>query len=1387
MAGLLVLSTPATPLGRAGVAAQRRAGTVGRPGRQASYDAGMRVDPPAMRIADLIEIDPLPPMVQLGEAAALRARLHREGGRPDGPALRALRAWVGSYILDGGGNQAALTSILRTLCRRDAAGAAYLVRGMPGSGKTHLLGLLALLAEAGLRPELQPAWEALLEANPGAAPLRGLRLPRLLVVPVDLAAYRGQREELEDAVFACTEQELKQSWHGVDVPLSDRSYALEVVDRHVAPRYAEELNALVAQRQGEASSWPALRASDPDAALALARQVMREAEYPLDFRRSRVERLARLLDITREQQLDGVLWLIDDLSPFLASSDAKGLATDCQFLHFLGQRTKIAPVWAVGMLDAALHEMPELEAHLLAQIRGAFDTEHVLSTEHMRTVCALRVVRKRDPAAFEVETTGLAAAYRRRYAETEVTAGELALSYPLHPLAARCLHGTGERTLGDLRALPSFLAATLGSAAPGGAASAAADALLGPDRVYDVLAPQIAALPRMSAYVHDVVDYFDREAARVATEEQGLVRRLARALVALRLANIPATVRSLADALFPVCEAPELPVERVAACLEAMRLRGDFVDTRTGEQGDDAVYVIAARPNVTEAARRRVGAAKAIVDYGQATFEGALQVCTDPSFPLASLLPETATLDVVAHNTVRALIVEVTHLERLALSTLQDQRALLGDIGTVEDLALYVATPHDPAAQRQRWTQLLQQLGEGRWSGALLAWVPRALTDAEADVLRTLAACEELLGEDAGGDAEGTAMREHLVEEAEGLRAQVRVTLHAAYYQGEVRGARGVLLGAVALEPLRGDWSATMGAIADRALQFVFPELEALAPRRRITDPAEVDLLVEEFVRKGQIKPDADPALLSLVEQVCEPLGIAARDDGQHRVRTGNVPVVSAVMGVIRQRDPGPETAIGRPITCADLAMRMAKSDFGLPGELFELVLAAMLKRGHLVAVDEAGRPIPFARVATPLRENLEHVARAPLVSWEEWQGLGRISRAVLDVGVVSPSHPAQEQLWQDLVLARRGYEREAAELRRQIAVVASRLGHTADAWERPLATLEQLDAFFAGVDDSLPAAAGLSNLLLRSASFLDTTSGPMRLRTLLNQARQLIEFFDEDAEAVLRVHDYINDPRLGLEGHPELERLRERVRLLLADSRQMIGSQLPLVRTAQSFLAAYSRAYLAWHAGAYRPTLFEPYQSIRESLEYQALQRLARVNVELGSTEQQALDLVGRELSKRCPGTELPAALEQQPVCPQCGVLLSEHVELAPPQEVREHIAAAIAERLRRITGPDLEGAVRRYLAGSRPPKAVAERLTRALATGAQLNPREVLNVWAEDVVTHVNRALGGKALRARELDALRRALADRTLTKQEVRGIFEQWLAAGEAPGDDDLIIVE
>jgi hypothetical protein len=152
------------------------------------------------------------------------------------------------------------------------------------------------------------------------------------------------------------------------------------------PRYREELNDHVRKHVAPFSSWEQLRVRRPGEAIQVAQTVARQVGYPLDFRQSRTERLSRLLQILPQAGAAGVIWLLDDLSGFLAAAGSKASHDDYAFLEFLGQRTRLEPLSGVGVLAEGLEEIGEVEPYLLGGLRTVYATRMGLSSEPVRKV-----------------------------------------------------------------------------------------------------------------------------------------------------------------------------------------------------------------------------------------------------------------------------------------------------------------------------------------------------------------------------------------------------------------------------------------------------------------------------------------------------------------------------------------------------------------------------------------------------------------------------------------------------------------------------------------------------------------------------------------------------------------------------------------------------------------------------------------------------------------------------------------------------------------------------------------------------------------------------------------------------------------------------------------
>ena len=143
-----------------------------------------------MTLAEIVTIEAAAGSFELTEAAALRRQTL---GAADDEATAELGHILAGYAPDDEEASAALSAVLDSLAAGEGKGGAVLVTGPPGSGKSHLLGTLLLLAGS-------DAARKLLARARGeyVAPLKVLHdSAPLLVVPVPLNEHRGRDELLE--------------------------------------------------------------------------------------------------------------------------------------------------------------------------------------------------------------------------------------------------------------------------------------------------------------------------------------------------------------------------------------------------------------------------------------------------------------------------------------------------------------------------------------------------------------------------------------------------------------------------------------------------------------------------------------------------------------------------------------------------------------------------------------------------------------------------------------------------------------------------------------------------------------------------------------------------------------------------------------------------------------------------------------------------------------------------------------------------------------------------------------------------------------------------------------------------------------------------------------
>lgn len=1308
--------------------------------------------------------------------------LDREGESLSLLSGAAVEEILGGYVTAADPAADPLYRFLRSVAGNGGRGGGFLVRGPHRAGKTHLLAVAALLLEY---PRLRPVFIA---SHPGYAGLLGSLGPLdpIIVVPVPLEEHRAHDEHLEDIVFDRTETELHRPRYSLSLPLSEHSYALDLIERHVVPRYGAELDAYVAQLPGTQRSWRDLVERNPAAAVGAARGFAQEIGYPLDFRQSRVERLARLLDIVNTRHYKAIVWLVDDLGPFLAASGQKAVRNDAAFLEFLGQRSKIAPLYILGTMTMALDQTAAIEPYMLANIQDAFESLSLGSGE-LRRVNRQRAVAVNDPAQFETAMQAICAVYDRAHGQRSFTLEELANSYPLHPLALSCLEAIYARYLSEGDALADFLQSLAASGSRGAYLDRAQHQLLGLGEVLVHLTSRLSAHPQAAAYLREAVDYYERSGPGLFPEDPELPVQLARQLVVLRLANMTVPVSRLVEDLGCTPEGtPRVTEARAREALEQMRLRGRFVDLRRGATAVADTYVIDVEANFTELARRHLLAYKAaLADDDSRLWEVATSVLSSAALPLADL-SEPVSLQVEWVHTPRRVLVQAGSLIGLSAERLAARASELSEGATVEDLRLHIADLGRVAEQKTAWREACTGLPRGRWAASVLAWLPRALTPEELDRIKELAACRALLQDTS--PRQDAKLNDRLAEEATRLATEVRTLVENAYVEGEVVSGEGPLLGPGELARSRKDWPATLAAIAGAALPRVYPALAANPPRAPLQPRDTVDVLISGVLGAHERAWDHEGPLGELSASLLQPLGLVQRRGDKWHLVPDQSPVADELIQRVRRRDQTPETEPGRPISFLELGRYLAKSPWGLPEELFELTVAALVRDGMLLPMNAEGEVLPRHALRAPLSGQVSLLSRAPLLSNASWQDLTRLTRILLERMVPRADHALQTELWEALVAARAAQSAELARLMKVLGALCERLGQPGGAWPETLRALDTLQAVWDAVDPESYPAAGLQHVLEVVSPHLTGTPSPLSLA--LRHKLALEAFLERTAPEVVAMADYLQSEELAIGADTDLVQRREQLLSLIMGGERLLAEETTFRRLVQIFLSVYKRRYVAWHTRCYRASVFDKYRALRGAPEFRVLANLQRLEFRSAAPGSRAMDVLEAQEARRCTYAGLGEALDRSPVCPQCHLKLDEELDLVPVEEIRQLAEQEVAAYAAHLTRPGFQRALREYALALPGRGDLAARLGQLLEIGEAPTSRALLAILNDDVITHLNRVLSGKTIRPRNFSELRNALAGRTLSKDEAQRLFQKWLEGGEgSEGDegDEMLHVE
>lgn len=1245
----------------------------------------------SLRIGDFLRVNETPVIIHQGDIEDLCLSVSRELPLISPGTRRRVSALVEGYSIEEGLNRAAFETLITALAGKRGQG--FLVNGVFGTGKSHLLAVLQLLSTYDF------CWDLFLNAHPDYAPLRPQGPPtrRLLPVAFSLDAYSGKDHDLETVLWKET---------------------------------ARHLDCL--------------------------------SETLTDRMHSRADRFALFQDALQGAGFEGALWLVDELSCFLASKHHADLQNDASFLQFLGQRCQSGPFFLVGALQKNVEDIGHFEPYILEQVKDRFNTRLTLQIAHAPTLIRSRLNELVNPEALESQLGESVNRWRNALPGFPEGAQDCVAAYPFLPDTLHILEAVVGRFFSRTRSALMYAQQMLTC---GKTLEQPFDHLITPETVFDFFLPDIAAHPELRRYVEDVYGFYERQVAQLCPDAPGHALRLIKLLILLKIGNIQCTVKQSTHALLMDFDLPgEANYGYAQHLLERFRTEGNFVAVQRRQATFEDVYSLDLGIRVNDAVRRRVDSVLETLGPEDRRMEQfALRCCVAEEFPLARLI-RPASFTVWWQNTQRKVLAQGTDLLALDKATLTHWTSSLSDPASEEDGAIFVASLFRIDQQREQWLEAARGVEDTRRRFSVACLLPREPTAEEMERLREYTACH-LLSEDPSlkDNRRGRAILTRLREDMPGQTYETQRLLRSLYLQGEVFIGSQIHCRTEEMVNADQPWLFLLDALAVHMFNAVFPLFPPIAPRQRLISSTGSNSLTSEILRHGLPGNLLTPAVDRIVKALAKPLGLVK--ETKKGVTFGVVPKELASLC---------ETAVGQGRSYMEAERSLGKSEYGLPPELTQLVMAAMLRQGRLTAFKSDRESMPVESLRPPLRDAIASLNRGQLISEEDWRLLA--VRLPESTGLTVPQQRTfehQEQVWSHLCRWRESLTVQHATGRQSLNCLLQEVGQPATQWTATGTILSTVGTWLERIDPSRPASDGLK-------AWLETPAHEFPDSEELRDFEQRSRFLNDNRGDIAGMYRYLQEVTIA--SHDSLPGRRSQLLSTLSRGEEMMSGWPSLQQEWRRFLSDYITAYMHWHSLQNASTRVASYLGLRQAPDYQRFHLLGKIVV---FAQESGEDWVTACLSRFCDYPGLATALTESPRCPQCRLEIGREMRIPSVDELLVQYRQAVESRFARLRQPEiLERLHRHTQSDPAHPTSLLITACNFLRSG---DTESFLNQLNDETVRHLNLALSPRKRVARQTAHLTTTFSGQLLTKGNALRTFESWLDGEDGLRPEDEVHFE
>ena len=339
-----------------------------------------------MKIRDVIDVPQIDKIVRLTDNMSDRA---------DSDKLEGL---LKGYVITDSVEQN-LSNFFYKISEFTDKGHGFLISGLPGSGKSHFLSVLGLLAKNSEAFDTMNGKSKSIDSSK-----QFFKDKKTLVISV-MSDDGGSNISLEDMFFQAAEEI-------TGFPFTDFSWYIEEFEKIIVSNtnYGEKVDDFVREDSNNTFlTWADFKSKmkSQEEITKLIKSFINLNEItsfnPTRGRKDRLDYLYKWLD---EQNYDSVLVLLDELSEYLnsrgneAREDALFLKT---FLENAQQERsgKIIPAWIVGSFLSSLNDIKVPDVYDLMKDRFPSENQFTLKVDDIEEIIDQRLIIKKKPDKIE--------------------------------------------------------------------------------------------------------------------------------------------------------------------------------------------------------------------------------------------------------------------------------------------------------------------------------------------------------------------------------------------------------------------------------------------------------------------------------------------------------------------------------------------------------------------------------------------------------------------------------------------------------------------------------------------------------------------------------------------------------------------------------------------------------------------------------------------------------------------------------------------------------------------------------------------------------------------------------------------------------------------------